>query len=74
MSIYQSSLFIDAELELAEAQEKSTGAPEAPSMREDFAYCFGRILKAARGAQDERPAETKEPKPARHRARAWGTR
>ena len=64
MSIYQSSLFIDAELELAEAQEKSLHGPEAPRLREDFAYCFGRILKAGRGARDKR-AETKTPSESR---------
>ena len=68
MSIYQSSLFIDAELELAEAKETSAGAPEPLPIREDFAYCFGRILKAARGAKDERPAEAKEPVSAERQA------
>ena len=72
MSLYQSSLFIDAELELAETQEKSASALNALPMREDFAYCFGRILKAVRGAQGERTAEGKDP--ARNRAHAWRVR
>ena len=57
MSIDQSSLFIDAELALAKAKEKS-GGRDAADPREDFDYCFGRILKAARGARTERAGKT----------------
>ena len=55
MSIYQSSLFIDIELALAEAHKKSENDSETPPGREDVAYCFGRIVDAARGTPDKRP-------------------